>query len=127
MRILASIAAALWLSVVSATEFKPDATQQLTLATALPLSAEMQQLQQQSSRSMENKVNLYGASGHCKVIIDALISSGVAIDTIVDDNPKSELLLGLEIKRTENFNWNGTSPWILSIGNNLTRKRISEK
>lgn len=87
----------------------------------------MQQMQQQLSRSMENKVNLYGASGHCKVIIDALISSDVAIDTIVDDNPKSELLLGIEIKRTENFNWNATSPWILSIGNNLTRKRISEK
>ena len=54
MRIFIYIAAALWCSLTSATEFKPDATQQLTLATALPLSAEMQQLQQATKTAVES-------------------------------------------------------------------------
>ncbi|WP_445766704.1 tetratricopeptide repeat protein [Rheinheimera sp.] len=58
MRIFIYIAAALWCSLTSATEFKPDATQQLTLATALPLSAEMQQLQQALQQAPDDTVQL---------------------------------------------------------------------
>ena len=58
MRIFIYIAAALWCSLTSATEFKPSASQQLTLATALPLSAEMQQLQQALLRAPDDDVRL---------------------------------------------------------------------
>lgn len=42
---------------------------------------------------------LYGASGHCKVIIDILEANGVPIDFIVDDNPQVLSLLGYEVRR----------------------------
>ena len=42
---------------------------------------------------------LYGASGHCKVVIDILEFFGVSIDYIVDDNPEVSELLGYEVRR----------------------------
>lgn len=42
---------------------------------------------------------LYGASGHCKVIIDILEANGIAIDYIVDDNQSLAELLGYEVRR----------------------------
>lgn len=76
---------------------------------------------------MENKVNLYGASGHCKVIVEALLSAGIEINTIIDDNPKSELLLGVPVLKSDNFCLETSNQWIISIGNNTTRKNISKK
>ena len=40
---------------------------------------------------MGNKVTLYGASGHCKVIMDILDKSNILIDTIVDDDPNNDM------------------------------------
>jgi len=42
---------------------------------------------------------LYGASGHCKVIIDILEALQIPIDFIVDDNPVITELLGYEVRR----------------------------
>ena len=37
---------------------------------------------------MKNKLYLFGASGHAKVILDNLFSNEIQISAIIDDNPK---------------------------------------
>ncbi|MBC7523092.1 MAG: acetyltransferase [Flavobacterium sp.] len=70
---------------------------------------------------------LYGASGHAKVIVDALQTSNIAIQTIIDDNPKTKSLLGIEIVKTSDFNFVLFDNVIISIGNNKVRKKIASK
>ena len=76
---------------------------------------------------MDNKVILYGASGHCKVIIDILQNSQIEVDCIIDDNPKSQPILGYEIFNSNHVALNEKSNLILSIGNNEVRKALSQK
>ncbi len=76
---------------------------------------------------MENSVTLYGASGHCKVIIDILYSRSIAIDAIIDDNPIITSLLQYNIVKPENFDFAKIKNMIISIGNNHVRKVISGK
>ena len=57
-------------------------------------------IRQQLNLLMDNKVILYGASGHAKVIIDILNENKTAIASIIDDNPKKDKILGIEIKKT---------------------------
>jgi sugar O-acyltransferase (sialic acid O-acetyltransferase NeuD family) len=76
---------------------------------------------------MENKITLYGASGHAKVIIDILKSASTEIENIVDDNPKSEIILGIKIIKSDKFDFNAIKNAILSIGNNRVRKVLSAK
>lgn len=74
---------------------------------------------------METSVTLYGASGHGKVIIDILNCSSVAINAIIDDNPKSEKVLGIPVLKSSDFNFQNLKNAIISIGNNKVRKKIS--
>jgi len=53
-----SMICALCCSVAGATEFKPDASQQLALDTVLPLTPEMQQLQQTLQRQPDDSLRL---------------------------------------------------------------------
>ncbi len=76
---------------------------------------------------MENKVNLYGASGHSKVIADILLSNNVLIEKIIDDNPKIETILGIKVYKNTNSDFDENSNWIISIGNNKVRKMLSAK
>lgn len=65
---------------------------------------------------------LYGASGHAKVIIDILKASGQPIEGLIDDDKSVRELSGYPV-----FHEKGMfSPVIVSIGDNKTRKRISE-
>lgn len=75
---------------------------------------------------MDNNIFLYGASGHCKVIIDLLNSSGVKIKLVVDDNPKSETIMGIPIIKTGDFDLNTLGKTIISIGDNKIRKKLSK-
>lgn len=74
---------------------------------------------------MENSVTLYGASGHGKVIIDILNSNGIKIKSVIDDNPKSESILGIPISKTNDFDMSSLGSTIISIGNNKVRKKLS--
>lgn len=67
-------------------------------------------------------MNLYGASGHAKVIIDIVRSQSLQIDHILDDDPNVKYLEGWEIDHrvTESI-INGET--IISIGNNEIRKK----
>lgn len=76
---------------------------------------------------MENDVILYGASGHCKVIIDILECSNVGIKNIVDDNPKSTTILGKSVVHSSEIKLQSTDRVILSIGNNKVRRKLSNQ
>lgn len=75
---------------------------------------------------MENSITLYGASGHGKVIIDILNAAGVKIKSVIDDNPKSETILGISVIKTSDFDMGSLGETIISIGNNKVRKKLSK-
>lgn len=70
---------------------------------------------------------LYGASGHAKVIIEILELSGIKIIGLFDDNPLIQDLIGYRcfgpLTNSNQVNDN----FIISIGDNLLRKKISER
>ncbi|MBC8882973.1 acetyltransferase [Flavobacterium piscinae] len=76
---------------------------------------------------MDNKVTLYGASGHGKVIIDILESMGVGIATVLDDNPNLKALLTYPISKPTEVDRVEDRNVIISIGNNKVRKALSQK
>lgn len=68
----------------------------------------------------------YGASGHCKVIIEAWIASGGAVTAIVDDDPNVKQLGQHLVSGKYNPEQFAGVPMIVSIGDNQIRKRIAE-
>jgi acetyltransferase EpsM len=76
---------------------------------------------------MENKVTLYGASGHCKVIIDILQKCNIKIDLIFDDYSSKTNILGYEILKTNQIEIANSNNMIISIGNNKVRKRLANQ
>src|SRR5690606_34692257 len=71
-------------------------------------------------------MNLYGASGHAKVIIDIAKSQSLVITHIIDDDPNVKQINGKEVchRVTDEISKVET---IISIGNNLIRKKIADK
>lgn len=67
-------------------------------------------------------MNLFGASGHAKVIIDIIRSQGKKVDFLYDDNEDLNDLLGIPVLHNRMI----SSPLIISIGDNFIRKKISE-
>ena len=67
---------------------------------------------------------LYGASGHCKVVIDALRSNKINIEYVLDDQPKGEHILFTKIIKVNNANSINLENVIVTIGDNKTRKKI---
>lgn len=76
---------------------------------------------------MENKIILFGASGHCKVIIDILQCNEIIIEKVFDDNQYKEEILGYPILHSSKMDLNSLDEIILSIGNNLVRRLLSKK
>lgn len=76
---------------------------------------------------METNINLYGASGHCKVIIDILLDSNNVIDAIYDDDLKKTALLHFSIKHTSQIDLSKNNNFILSVGNNQIRNNLAKK
>lgn len=71
---------------------------------------------------------LYGGSGHCKVIIDALKKSKeFLIKGIFDDYPKFETIFDIPVFKTESLDFFIDKQIIISIGDNKIRKKIAEK
>lgn len=75
---------------------------------------------------MENKVNLYGASGHCKVIIDILHNNSLIIENIYDDNSSKKEILSYSITHSSLIKGLKIDNLILSIGNNGVRKKLAD-
>jgi len=77
---------------------------------------------------MENNIVLYGASGHCKVIIDAILSNNkFNITHIIDDDSSIKMLCGYTVNHSSEFNFDIKNKYFIAIGNNQVRKKIVNK
>ncbi len=83
---------------------------------------------QQSNNSMEttNDINILGASGHGKVIVEIAELSGWQIAGIYDANNQITEFLGYSVHPQSALTNDNNTPIILAIGNNSTRKKIAE-
>jgi sugar O-acyltransferase (sialic acid O-acetyltransferase NeuD family) len=71
---------------------------------------------------------LFGASGHCKVIIDIIeICKTFKVKAILDDNPKFQSIYGVAVLKSSDINLIFDDFLFITIGNNLVRKKISLK
>ena len=70
-------------------------------------------------------INLFGASGHAKVIIDILGLNRIPIGVLYDDSPRYRVLMGHKVFSTQQCNPKG--PLIVSIGSNRFRRQITER
>jgi sugar O-acyltransferase (sialic acid O-acetyltransferase NeuD family) len=70
---------------------------------------------------------LYGASGHAKVICSSLESENVVIEGIFEDNPDVISLNEYQIFGAYRDDIMTNSKLIISIGNNLIRKKVAQK
>ena len=81
----------------------------------------------QSNPLMDNKIYLYGASGHSKVVIDIVHENQESIGAIIDDDPAKKELLGIAVTQSAKFVWSDDQKMIIAIGNNAVRKNIVYK
>lgn len=72
----------------------------------------------------ENIMFLYGTGGHARVIMDILKAEGINVEAFIDDNKELKELMGIKILHEITP---AMFPIIISIGDNRTRKMISEK
>jgi sugar O-acyltransferase (sialic acid O-acetyltransferase NeuD family) len=70
-----------------------------------------------------DKVYLYGASGHAKVVMDIAKLANMEIPCLIDDNPDVKDLAGLPVVHSAD----GLSPVIVTIGKCIIRKEIVQK
>jgi len=75
---------------------------------------------------MNKKIYLYGASGHCKVIINILELNNYEIINIIDDDSNKSSLLGYNVVNNINTLKRNESI-IIAIGDNFTRRHIVKK
>ena len=75
---------------------------------------------------MTNQVCLFGASGHGKVVKEAIESKGYDVVSFFDDHPTTDNLLGTPVIKTENIKDFLSENFIISIGDNSIRKKISQ-
>lgn len=73
------------------------------------------------------KILLYGASGHAKVIASIFESMNILIDGIFDDDSSKYMLRQLKVINGYDKNYKSNLPILISIGDNLIRKKISKK
>ncbi len=70
-------------------------------------------------------INLFGASGHAKVVMDIIKAQGDAVSCLYDDNPHYTDIHGIPVYNVGNVEVSG--PMIISIGANRVRKMIAER
>lgn len=70
-----------------------------------------------------DRVYLYGASGHAKVVMDIAKLAKMDIPCLIDDNPQVNELAGLPVVHSAE----GLSPVIVTIGDCKIRKKIVQK
>ncbi|MCH4823818.1 acetyltransferase [Gramella lutea] len=69
---------------------------------------------------------IFGASGHGKVIIDVIESTGNSVDFVIDDDVSVKELLEYKVDHSFNASMKN-QPVIIAVGKNQTRKRIAER
>ena len=76
---------------------------------------------------INKKTLLYGASGHAKVICSIFESMDVIVDSIFDDNNRIKSLNNYKVINDYDSKYESNLPVLISIGDNVIRKKISEK
>ena len=75
---------------------------------------------------MKNAYCIYGASGHSKVIIEILETSGYVVKELYDDDPNKTSLLDYIVSNNKDVLKLQDLEWIIGVGDNGTRKKIVE-
>lgn len=88
----------------------------------MPISLQGHRLQWNHSMGI---INLFGASGHAKVIKDIIEAYGDQVGCLYDDAPHCDLINKRPVYMASKVKVEG--PLIISIGSNEVRKLISEK
>lgn len=70
-------------------------------------------------------INLFGASGHAKVIMDIIEAQGDSVGCLYDDAPHCAEIHGKLVRKASDAMVEG--PLIISIGSNKVRRLISER
>lgn len=70
-------------------------------------------------------INLFGASGHAKVVLDIIAAQGYALGCLYDDNPHCSEIHGIPVYKASEKDVVG--PMIISIGSCNIRKIIAER
>lgn len=70
---------------------------------------------------------LYGASGHCKVIIDILKSNNEKVEAVIDDLPKIDKLFDIPVLKRSQVKFLLSDSILISIGDNRIRKKIAKR
>lgn len=70
-------------------------------------------------------INLFGASGHAKVVMDIIASQGDDVGCLYDDNPHCTAIHGTTVYKASDKQIEG--PMIISIGSCKIRKLIAER
>jgi sugar O-acyltransferase (sialic acid O-acetyltransferase NeuD family) len=69
---------------------------------------------------------LFGASGHCKVVLDILLENKeFDIEGVLDNNPKLESIFNIAVFNTSKLNSSENKQLIITIGDNQIRKKIA--
>lgn len=71
------------------------------------------------------KINLFGASGHGRVIKEIVGAMGIEAGCFYDDAPKYDCLAGIPVLKADEAGIKG--PVIVSIGDNAARRRVAER
>jgi acetyltransferase EpsM len=69
---------------------------------------------------------IYGASGHSKVIIEILETSGYAVKELYDDDQNKIKLLDFKVSNRNEILQQPHLNWIIGIGDNRIRKKVAE-
>ncbi|MFD0939116.1 acetyltransferase [Pedobacter boryungensis] len=73
-------------------------------------------------------MHIIGAGGQARVIIDILIAANQAIEGVWDESTTIKAVLNQPVRgNLKDFKASGLHPFIIAIGNNLTRKKIAEE
>lgn len=70
-------------------------------------------------------INLFGASGHAKVVMDIIAAQGDTAGVLYDDAPHCATLHGHTVLKASDHAPEG--PLVISIGSNRVRKMIAER
>jgi acetyltransferase EpsM len=76
---------------------------------------------------IHNPFCIYGAGGHCKVIIEIIENIDKKIHSLFEDNPSKENLFSYNLTNDPAIFQLESVQWIIGIGNNLARKKIAEE
>lgn len=82
-----------------------------------------------SHKTGMGRLIFYGAGGHARVALEAARAEGLAVEMILDDQPKRADIHGVPVVAADEVRWAdlGVFRFVVAIGDNTTRARIFEE